>query len=147
MQWMIMDHNRRRIPELLCIGHMCHDRQETGLILGGTASYASLLSAHLGMDTALITSVGADFRFWDQFKQAEIAINNISAEQTTEFENVYRDLSRIQYLHARAQTIEDSHIPVEWQQVPTIKLCLIADEAKIDLPKSFPNSFVGATQS
>jgi len=50
-------------PDFLCIGFFCHDFHEDGYILGGTASYASLVASKLGKKTAVLTSVGKDLSF------------------------------------------------------------------------------------
>ena len=43
---------------VLCIGHVCHDKMDNGYKLGGTVSYASLFAAQLGGNTEIITSAG-----------------------------------------------------------------------------------------
>ena len=135
----------RRIPDMLCIGHMCHDRYANGHLLGGTASYASLMSAHLAIDTALLTSVGQDFKFWEELIKDNLMIENVSVDQTTEFENVYDGDKRTQYIHARANVIGVDQVPDNWFDIPTVKLCLIADEVSSEIIQSFPNAFKAAS--
>jgi len=140
-----MTATKKYLPELLCIGHMCHDRVDTGYRLGGTVSYASLMSAHLGVRTALMTSVGEDFKYWHSIQEQSIQTFNILAERTTEFENIYSDTGRTQFMHERAQTISAVDIPDELHQAPTVKLCLIADELDSTVVPLFANSFVAAS--
>ncbi|MCW5922029.1 MAG: hypothetical protein KIS77_06800 [Saprospiraceae bacterium] len=46
----------------LSIGHTCHDRLDARNILGGTASYSSLVAQkQLGLKTSILTSVGNAF--------------------------------------------------------------------------------------
>lgn len=124
---------------------MCHDRVDAGYRLGGTVSYASLMSAHLGVRTALMTSVGEDFKYWQSIHDQSIQTYNLRADRTTEFENIYSDTGRTQFMHERAQTILAVDIPDELHQVPTVKLCLIADELDSTVVPLFANSFVAAS--
>ena len=78
-----------KIPEFLCIGFLCHDLHDNDYILGGPASYSSLLATALGKKTAVVTSVGNDFRFNDLFINNHIEIINKQADRTTVFENIY----------------------------------------------------------
>jgi sugar/nucleoside kinase (ribokinase family) len=137
--------NQDKLPELLCIGHMCHDRIDGGYRLGGTASYSSLMSAHVGMSTALLTSVGNDFKYWDTIREHDIVSHNVAAKETTEFENVYTDTGRTQYMHQRANSISSADIPAEWLHVPAVLFCLIADEVDSMVVVAFPDSFVAAS--
>ncbi len=140
-----MDKLNDKAVELLCIGHMCHDIRSSGHLLGGTASYASLMSAHLGVDTGLITSVGDDFKFMSRFDDKGVQVEKVAARQTTVFENVYKGDARTQHMHARASTIGAVDIPEAWLSVPTVKFCLIADEIDSEVVRSFSHSFRAAT--
>ena len=137
--------NQDDIPQLLCIGHMCHDRIDGGYRLGGTASYSSLMSAHLGVSTVLVTSVGGDFKYWNQIAEYPVISHNVEARQTTEFENVYTDLGRTQYMHQRASTISSADIPTKWLPIPTVLLCLIADEIDSSVVPLFTDALVAAS--
>lgn len=103
------------------------------------------MCAHVGDSTALLTSVGDDFKYWDTIRDQKIISHNVVARQTTEFENVYTDLGRTQYMHHRASTISAAHIPAEWLHVPTVLLCLIADEIDTTVVSAFTDSFVAAS--
>ncbi|MEO1625859.1 MAG: PfkB family carbohydrate kinase [Bacteroidota bacterium] len=132
-------------PELLCIGFLCHDLHEGKKLLGGTAAYASLMASHLGVRTALLTSVGKDFAHFERFRKHQVDLCNVQAEQTTVFENVYTEEGRTQYMHQRAQTLYPKHLPTAWQDAPVVKFCLIADEADLSFLDCFPHALVGAT--
>ncbi len=134
-----------QVPELLCIGFLCHDLYDGEYILGGTASYSSIMADHLGLDTAILTSVGNDFKFLSQFSDRGIATEIVPAEKTTVFENIYEEDSRTQYLHQRATPLSPHHLPEKWQEIPIIKFCLIADEVDDTLLSQFPNALVAAT--
>ncbi len=133
------------LPELLTIGFLCHDLHEGRHILGGTASYSSIMASHLGMKTALLTSVGADFKFDQIFEDYGISICNVPARATTVFENIYKENTRIQYIHNRASTLFPKDLPPQWKQAAVVKFCLIADEADYSFLPMFPNALVGAT--
>jgi hypothetical protein len=104
----------------LSIGHTRHDRLGERNILGGTASYSSLVARQLGLKTGILSSVGSDFEFFDFFEKNEIRVWNKKAERTTVFENIYRDGQRTQYLHTRAETLFADDVSVE---------CLTANRA------------------
>lgn len=136
---------KNHLPDLLCIGFLCHDLHEGKNILGGTASYSSIMASHLGMQTALLTSVGKDFEFFAIFDQYEINICNRLAAKTTVFENIYRKGKRTQYIYDHATTLSPEDLPKEWFEIPIVKFCLIADEVNPDFLKRFPQALVGAT--
>ena len=132
-------------PDFLCIGFFCHDVKEDGYLLGGTASYCSLAASRLGQHTAVLTSVGNDFLFFDTFHQEKIIVHNKSALKTTVFHNIYREGICTQYLYDRANTIEAKDLPVAWKNTPIVKFCLIANEVAPSLLKAFPNALKAAT--
>lgn len=131
--------------DYLCIGHLCHDRYVGGNLLGGTASYVSLVARQLGRRPAILTSVGPDFEFFQVFEHGGIPVCNKAAAETTVFENIYHNGIRTQYLHARADTLNAGDVPAEWCTVPVVLCCPIADEVDFSLLQAFPNSLVGAT--
>lgn len=131
--------------QYLCIGHCCHDKFGDENILGGCASYASLVAHQLGLKVGILTSVGDDFEFFDVFTEHEISVVNKKAEKTTVFENIYTDLHRIQYIHAVAEKLYAEDVPQEWLNVPIVHIGLIADEADKSVLKAFPDAIVGVT--
>lgn len=132
-------------PEFLCIGFFCHDLHEGDYILGGTASYASLMASQLGKRTAVMTSVGNDFKYFDLFKNNNIEVYNKPANKTTVFNNIYENGNRIQFIYNPAEKLFLNDLPKHWKQSPIVKFCLIADEVDFSLLNAFPNSLVGAT--
>ena len=133
------------IPDFLCIGFFCHDVKGEGYLLGGTASYCSLAASRLGQDTAVLTSVGEDFLFFDTFQKEEIVVHNKPALKTTVFHNIYKEGIRTQYLYDRANTIEAKDLPEVWKKTPIVKFCLIANEMAPSLLMAFPNALKAAT--
>ena len=142
---MMKYHKEMTLPDYLCIGHLCHDRHQGGNILGGTASYVSLVARQLGRKSAVLTSVGPDFEFSPVFEQNDIPVHNKPAAETTVFENIYHNGARTQYLHARAETLYPEDVPAEWRSVPVVHYCPIANEVDFSLLRAFPQALVGAT--
>ena len=133
-------------PDLLFVGFFCHDQYNGELILGGTASYSSLVASKLtDKQISVLTSVGDDFLFMDQFEKAIIEVCNKPADETTVFSNIYKNGHRRQYIHARSETLSEADIPNAWKTTPIVKICLIADEVDQSLMNAFPNSLIAAT--
>ncbi|MEE9373351.1 MAG: PfkB family carbohydrate kinase [Saprospiraceae bacterium] len=130
--------------DFLSIGHCCHDKTENGLILGGSVSYSSIIAAELGREVSLISSVGDDFLFHNVFKNKSIQFYNVPAKETTVFENVYNNNSRIQYIHSRANTITKYDIPPSLLDVPVVLIGSISREIDFDLVSCFTKSLKGA---
>lgn len=140
----LMDKNNTPI-DYLCIGHLCHDRHQGGNILGGTASYVSLVARQLGRQAAILTSTGPNFEFLPVFEQNGIPVYIKPATETTVFTNIYQNGIRTQYLHARADALYPDDVPPEWRTAPLVHCCPIADEVDFSLLQAFPEALIGAT--
>lgn len=132
------------IPDFLAIGFCCHDLVDGKNILGGAASYSSLAAKNFGKKTAVLTSVGKDFQFFDLFEKEGIDFYNKEASKTTVFENIYREGKRRQYLHARANTLFPSDLPSHLAKAPLVLFSTIADDLDFKLLSAFPNALKGA---
>jgi 1D-myo-inositol 3-kinase len=132
-------------PQYLCIGHSCHDKTPNGYILGGTASYSSIAAKQLGMNAAVLTSLGNDFLYHNFFKEKNIDFQWVASKETTVFENIYNNRHRTQYLHCRAETLLPRHIPTPFLDIPIVQFCPIVDEVDFSLLHQFPNALKGAT--
>lgn len=117
----------------LSIGHCCHDKVGDGHVLGGTASYASLLAKRLGAAPYLLTSYGKDFLFKQDFLENDIEVSNSLADQTTIFINDYSGDQRIQTILARANTIGIKDLQGITEHFDIAHICPIADEIDMDL--------------
>jgi sugar/nucleoside kinase (ribokinase family) len=111
--------------------------------LGGTASYSSLVAHKLGLSTAVLTSVGQDFEFFQRFDG--IQISNKESTQTTVFENIYEGKERIQYVYTPAKTLFKKDLPQNWKDCPLVHFGAIANEIDFSLLGAFPNALKGAT--
>jgi hypothetical protein len=81
-------------PDYLIIGHILKDNTPEGAILGGTASYAGLTADKLGEYTAALTSYGPDIPPLTPLNN--IKTKTVPADQSTTFENVYKNGVRYQ---------------------------------------------------
>ena len=130
----------------ICIGHVCHDIVDDGVILGGTTSYASIVSTRLGMQTGVVTSYSKDFKFAQRFEDYNIQLWVQESDETTTFRNIYKDGSRTQYMPTRADTIKPEILPELHDSIKAIQLCLIADEVDLNLLSALPSDIlIGAT--
>ncbi len=117
----------------LAIGHCCHDKVGDSFILGGTSSYASMLAKHLGANTSLLTSVGDDFLFRNEFESRDIEIHNVKAAETTVFENKYVEGQRAQTISGRAEAITAHDFESIGKAFDVVQVSPIADEVEFDL--------------
>ena len=137
--------NAKQAPDFLCIGFLCHDQIDTGHTLGGTASYASLAAMQMGKKTAILTSVGNDFKFFDMLEKKGIIIKNKKAQKTTVFKNNYKNNIREQFLFARANDLRPMDLPKKWSRTSIVLFSPIADEVNFSFLDLFPQSLKGAT--
>lgn len=135
----------KKHSQFLCIGHVCHDQVGDEMILGGTASYASLVARQFYYQSKVLTSYGKDFLFEDEFRLHDIDLFNIQSEATTVFENVYTDAGRQQHLYNRASIITASNVPKEHLSADIVLMCPIDDEVSLDILHLFPHALKGAS--
>ncbi|MBD3185058.1 hypothetical protein GF312_22435, partial [Candidatus Poribacteria bacterium] len=98
-------------PEFLAIGHFTHDVTEHGLILGGAAAYSSLAALKLGIETAIVTSVGTDFLHYERFKDISVTLVDSNYKETTTYLNIYNEGKRTQFIKGISATINPEHVP------------------------------------
>jgi len=131
--------------KILIIGHCCHDKIEDQFILGGSASYASILSQALGLETSVVTSVGQDFMFHQLFQSKSIEIINKLSDLTTCFENIRTPSGRLQNLHAKAENIVATDVDDLVSDKTIVFLCPIADEISFDVIPVLNGNIIGAS--
>jgi len=129
----------------MSVGHCCHDKIGDDFVLGGTASYASLVAKQLQSRSSIITSIGQDFLYNEEFKQYGIDLMVIPDLKTTVFENIYLPEGRDQYIHHKAANISKDKISANHDDVDILLLCPIADEVNINVVDLFPSSLKGAS--
>lgn len=129
--------------DYLVVGHMTHDVLPDGFAIGGTVAYSGATAKVLGCHTAVLTSAAADHD-WEAVLPG-LQVQNVAAEATTTFENVYTPQGRRQRILAVADRLTADQVPLAWRNVPIVHLGPVANEidpAVIDL---FDNSLVGLT--
>jgi len=128
--------------DYLIVGHIAADITPTGVLLGGTVSYAGLTARALGVRVGIVTSSGEDAPL-----QAldGIPIVNVPAEHSTTFENIKTENGRRQILHHIAAPILLNHIPQVWRSAPIVHLAPIADELDSSLAEQLSGSLIGIT--
>jgi len=130
-------------PEYLTIGHVAKDKIPDGAILGGTCSYAALTAHKLGKRTVAVTSYGPDIPSLAAL--AGIDIENLPHNQSTTFENVYKDGQRYQKWLASASPLSLESIPPAWRDTPIVHLAPLAQEISPATCGEFPNSLTCVT--
>jgi sugar/nucleoside kinase (ribokinase family) len=126
-------------PDLLLIGHFCHDKlPDASVVPGGAAAYSGLLAAKLGYKVAALTSFGPDFLFQEKFSAIQKRV--VPSACTTIFENIYNNGARTQYLHAKAANLTPGDLPLAWKGAKAVILCPIADEVDFSFVAFFENA-------
>lgn len=116
-----------QVPDFVIVGHVCQDiLPDGGLGLGGSVSYAAMTAHRLGYRVGIVTSAGPDLDVARAFPYAEVVCRPAAA--TTVFENIYRDGTRTQILHRRADVLTCAEIPADWRAAPMAYLGTIDQE-------------------
>jgi sugar/nucleoside kinase (ribokinase family) len=129
--------------EFLVIGHVTNDIVGPDLRLGGTASYAAVVAARLGVRTAILTSAADDLRLPAEL--TGVAFHNLSAAHTTVMEHQFIGRRREQYVRSRAEVITASLLPQQLWSAPVVLVGPVTGEVENDVLDSFPNALRGAT--
>lgn len=130
--------------QFLAVGHVSVDRVDGVRRVGGAATYAALAAQHLGCKVGLVTSAGPDFPYWDTF--GAIAVRNVPASQTTEFENTYESGARRQRVRQVAATINPNHLAgLDLAQDAAVLYCPIVHEIGAPFVALAPRGLCGVT--
>ena len=128
--------------DYLIIGHITKDRLPRGYNLGGTACYAALTAAALGLNVGIVTSVP---KVSDLTLPRNIQIVNKGSNHYTEFRNSYSDGQRQQINFNIAQKIKSDDIPEHWRETPIVHLAPVVQEIDPLLLNEFPNTLLGVS--
>lgn len=131
------------MPRFLAVGHVTWDLLLGEVVLGGTATYASLTAEKLGWDAGALTAAGPDF---DAARDLpSVACFARASPATTRFQNSYEpDGTRRQVLSARAADIDVSPLPPEWRRPEVLLLGPVAGEVGPRAALAFEAEVVGA---
>src|SRR2546421_1251654 len=126
-------------PDFLTIGHVTRDVFSDGSFsLGGTVTFAAITAYRLGLVPAIVTS--ADAQLLDELPALlpPIGIVGRTSPASTTFSNQYYEGFRTQYLHARADALQQEDVPVVWQSAPVVLLGPLAQELDLQMVSLFP---------
>jgi sugar/nucleoside kinase (ribokinase family) len=117
-------------PDLLLIGAATRDLLPGGgWRLGGTAVFAALTAARLGLRAAIVTSGPPDIGQALAETAPEVAVALTPAADATTFENVYDATgARRQYLRGQAAPLTLADVPTAWRAAPLVLLAPLARE-------------------
>lgn len=129
--------------DYLIIGHITQDITPTGIVLGGTATYAALTAKAIGLRVGMITACPPELSLNEL---DGIAIQIIPSENITTFQNKYYRGQRTQYITNIATKLDAaSVIPECWRSTPIVHIGPVAQEISPNLVQLFPHSFIGIT--
>ena len=129
--------------DYLVIGHISRDIVPGGYAPGGTAIYSAMAAQALGCRAAVLTSTDSTYDIGRTLPGIEI--HNVTAQQSTVFENTIVDSFRQQSVFSVAEQIRSSDVPLTWQRAPIVHLGPIVGEIEPDMIRFFSNSLVGLT--
>jgi sugar/nucleoside kinase (ribokinase family) len=128
--------------DYLVIGHITRDLGPQGATAGGTAAYAGLTAAALGLRVGAVTSFGPDMHMT---KLGDVWIHAVPAPHTTTFTNEYTPSGRRQLITGRALDLTLDHVPMEWRAARWVHLGPVANEVDPALAAAFPGASLGLT--
>lgn len=128
--------------DYLVIGHITRDLGPQGATAGGTAAYAGLTAAALGLRVGAVTSFGSDMHMT---RLGDVWIHSLRAPQTTTFTNEYTPTGRRQRITGRAAELTLEHVPPEWRTARWVHLGPVANEVNPALAAAFPEASLGLT--
>lgn len=128
--------------DYLIIGHVTQDLVNGGLILGGTASYASLTARAFNLRVGIVTACAADL---DLGQLDGISIHRKPSPFTSTFENTPTPEGRVQHIHHIAEKLTIADVPAAWLNTAIVHLGPLTDEIGPEMAQAFPESQVGIT--
>jgi sugar/nucleoside kinase (ribokinase family) len=127
------------IPDYLLLGHLAKDLTPAGPRPGGTVHYSALTALGLGLNVAVITACAPeDAHLLTELMDSGVTVEVQRSRSTTTFTNLYDATgNRTQTLSARADDLDLTRMPSEWESASIIHLAPIAGELAQDAPASF----------
>ena len=130
-------------PDFLVVGHVTRDLVPGGWKLGGTASYASLVAARLGLRSAVLTAADAGLDLATLLPGVEIV--HLDSERSMIMEHFFEGERRVQYVRETAARIRLDTAPASLRCAGSVLLGPVCGEIDPSLAATFPRSLVGAT--
>jgi len=130
-------------PDFLVIGHVVKDVVPGGWRVGGTAAYACLQAAHLGLRAGLVTSAPASMDLSGLLPGVEV--HRVPSRRATTFRNCYHDGRRTQFVLAQARALALADVPDAWLSAPIVLLGPVCGEVPSEAASLFAHSLVGVS--
>ena len=131
--------------DYLMIGTITRDVSGTGKYsLGGTVAYSGLMANTIGLRVGVVSSMSPDLDV-SLLEKIGILVARQNSDVTTEYQNIYTDDGRVQYLRKRASSLRFDNIPEHWLTAPIVHIGPLANDIDQSIIHKFPNSFIGIT--
>lgn len=130
-------------PEFLAIGHVTLDRFGDVVRPGGTALYAAVTAARLGLRAAILTSHGPDFPL-DAIPRP-IEVVTLEAPLTTVFEHRWEAGRRVLRVRAQARALTADDVPADWREARLVLLGPVIDEVDPGVVEVFEDATLAAS--
>ncbi len=131
--------------DYLMLGSITRDVSASGKYsLGGTASYSGLMANTLGLRVGIVSSMSADLNLLPLEKNG-ILVARQHSDVTTEYQNIYTDAGRVQYLRKRASSLTFDSVPARWLTAPIVHIGPLANDIDQSITHQFSDAFVGIT--
>jgi sugar/nucleoside kinase (ribokinase family) len=130
-------------PSYVIVGHVTLDVVPSGLIPGGTATYAGKMARNLGERVGLVTSSAGDFDYAAALPGVDV--ERVPSASTSTFENRYVGDRRHQYIRAVAEPLEAAAVPPAWRRAAIVHLAPLTNEVRPGVEDVFDGALRGAT--
>jgi len=128
--------------DYLVFGHLTLDETPHGFTLGGSAAYAALTAAALGLRPGIVTAWGQEIPL---STLEGIPVVAAPAAHSTAFRNQNTPQGRLQTLLHRAPPIDPALTPQPWRRAKVMHLAPVAAETPETLPEDFYPALLGIT--
>jgi sugar/nucleoside kinase (ribokinase family) len=130
-------------PDFVVVGHVVCDAQPDGWRIGGTATFAALQAARLGVRAGIVTRA-ADRITQDDLRPT-IEIAGRPSPVSTTFENSYDGSGRTQRVFEQADPIGRDDVPEDWRTASVVLLGPVCGELPPDASRWFHGKLTGAS--
>jgi 1D-myo-inositol 3-kinase len=129
-------------PEFIAIGHVTLDHFGDAVRPGGSALYAAVTAARLGLSAGILTSHADDFPL--ELLPPRIELVSVPATSTTIFEHEQVAGERRLRVRATAQPLGVDDLPEDWRDPELVLLAPVVNEVDGALASAFDGVTVAA---
>jgi sugar/nucleoside kinase (ribokinase family) len=137
-------HRAPALLDFVAVGHVTIDQISGRRRLGGSAAFAALTAARLGLRSAIVTSAGPGFPYWNALRGVEIHWEE--AARTTEFENLYEGRERRQRVLGQAAPLTQASLTSVRERLrndAAVLYCPVVHETQLPLAAISPEGLSG----